>query len=643
MGSSKLKNKNRIIILDQSLINKIAAGEIIERPANVVKELIENSMDAGANSISIDIKIGGIELIKVTDDGVGIDQRDVQIAVMRHSTSKLDKLDNLYSVSTLGFRGEALAAISEVSDLELVTRQSDSNSVFGTYLHVKGGKVINQNEIGCANGTTIKVKDLFFNTAVRLKYLKSDRIEAGFVADIVQKNALLHPSIKFKYFSDGKLKFNTSGNSDLITVIHSLYGKEYAENSIIIDYSENLIKVTGVIGTPQLTRSNRDMQLISINGRCIKSPLISTAVTDAYKTRILSREHPFFILNIEMPFNWVDVNVHPSKMEVKFDCERELYRIVYWAVLSTLENFLANKNTHTGFIKNNLGNVILHPNLDKNISRIMDLPINLNSKEDDNFKTINITSNNVISNKFEEIGFQELECNYNSQLSGNSIKNDKEPAQIIDRNLDVQGLASSIENNYKFMGQFFECYLVFEKPDQEILIIDQHAAHERLIYEKLIYESLNNKKIVTTQLINPEMIVLTYPEFTIIEKNIELLGKMGFVIENFGDNSVIVREVPLELVNHSVEQIILELVQTLKNVNPVDENDMSKLTSAQEKIVAHIACRLAVKANRILDESEAYELLEEILKIPNIESCPHGRPFMINIPKNELDRKFKRR
>lgn len=559
-----------IVLLDDLTINKIAAGEVIERPANVVKELVENSLDAGATKIAIEAKNGGKTYIRISDNGKGMSLDDMPISLERHATSKIRKVEDLEKTYTMGFRGEALASITAISKLTMTSRTKDSD--VANQIIAKAGDIISIEETQAQIGTTIIVENLFFNTPVRYKFLKQDFTEFKYIKDFISKVAMVNLNVSFELINDGKKVFKSSGNGKIEDIIYILYGKEISENLTHVNFENENIKITGVIGNTTIAKDNRKNQIFFLNKRNIKNNVLSNAADQAFKGDTGIGKYGFFILNLEMPANFYDVNVHPTKMEVRFKDEETLYKNVYHAI----KNAMLNKEF--------LGNDEIEVQKDNYI------------KDEYNFLT----------NHFEKKEY---------------IKDDTE---LINRKVkrDV---------NYKYLGIIFKTYIVIEI-DNDLFLIDQHAAHERVLYEKIKENYKNNIQNNSQMMLIPEVFNLTHKEIEFINKNIEMFQKYGFDIEIFGDNAVKVNGIPdldykLKVNSQNVFLDILDEMIT---------NERSSIKDIEERFIATVACKAAVKANMVLTEQEVHSLIKKLLELQNPYTCPHGRPTTIKLNKDEL-------
>lgn len=708
-----------IVLLDELTINQIAAGEVIERPASVVKELIENSIDAGATNITVEIKNGGISYIRITDNGKGIMPDDMEIAFERHATSKIRQAKDLETVKSMGFRGEALASIAAIARVELVSKTESSD--IGRKVVVEGGKIISNEEIGCPKGTTITVQNLFFNTPVRYKFLKKDFTEFGYIEDAVTRIALINPNIAIRLINSGKTVIQTSGNNDMKTVIYNIYGKDIAENCLNVDYTYEDIKVTGVVGKPIISRSNRSNQLFFVNKRYVKDKALTSAAEQGFKGMITIGKFGFLILNISVDPHKVDVNVHPAKLEVRFEEESKVFKAIYHSIKETLlkedlvseaekiKNIDITKKTNiqepkqiyntevtkskdnTTPIFGSLFNKIKNSQMskeDEEISGVKNNPIeeifrNRENKEenineikniDENIKTDKenietienkepikpIENKSDLSNimekvhKLEENSMEPDEKNFDEMYAkmfgrlpieenvqeDNKLNEDAEEYHFDDVNTENMSLftKNNINSipNYKFIGIAFSTYIIIEM-EKELYIIDQHAAHERIMYEKIKKNYYSDGPKESQLMLLPDIITLTHKEMGIAKDNMELFEKAGFTLEEFGENTIKLTGVPNVCIDLETRELFLE---TLDEINTVARTAKQEI---EERFIATVACKAAVKANMALTREEVDELMKELLVLPNPFTCPHGRPTAIRMSKSEIEKKFSRR
>lgn len=610
----------RIKLLDNITIQKIAAGEVIERPSSIVKELIENSLDANSNNITIEIKNGGKSYIRVTDDGDGIEDNDLDLAFKRHSTSKLSSVEDLYKIRSLGFRGEALASISHVSKVELMTKTK--NAIGGTHATVEEGEIVSKEIIGCPKGTTLIVKDLFYNLPVRKEFLKSDLIESNQISDIVYKVALGNLNTSFKFIRDNKVVLKTSKNNNMEAHIYSILGKEFSSNMIEIDFEEYEIHLHGYISNNNLYRSNRNHQYIYINGRYINNINISNAIENHYKSLIPLNRFPCFILFIELDPSSIDVNIHPTKQEIKFVNQSQIFSVIDKAIKNALYPSLSvpkvNFKQSVETIKEeNPPLLFMQTNTDIQDDIIV---------KDFTHKTVFTEENLSKSSEFDIIP-------NNEYLISENINDEKQFLNenvIEDKSTDIKNILSSIEP----IGVIFNTYILAEdKVNENLYFIDQHAAHERVMYEKYL-EEFNNENIIAQQLLVPEIIELTNSEMNNFLENKSIFRNLGFDIEEFGNNSVAIRSVPLLFGVPKIKELFYDL---LDNINNIKSNYDTKL----DKIMK-IACTKAVKSGDHMSKIEILSLFEQLKKCNNPHSCPHGRPTVLEMSKTDIEKAFLR-
>ena len=812
-----------IVLLDDLTINKIAAGEVIERPASVIKEMVENSIDAGATNITVEIKNGGISYIKVSDNGKGIAQDDLEIAFERHATSKIRSADDLDTVTSMGFRGEALASIAAIANVEMVSKTQEQE--IGYRVVVEAGNVLEKEEAGCKTGTTITVRNLFFNTPVRYKFLKKDYTESGYIEDAITRIALVNPNIAIKLINTGKTVIQTNGSGDIKNVIYSIYGKDIANGIKELEYKYEDINITGVVGKPEIARSNRSNQLFFVNKRYIKDKTLTAATEQAYKGLIPIGKFGFVILNIEMNPAKVDVNVHPAKLEVRFEEENKIFQAIYHAIKDTLlktelvansekalyeekmetareltfeerlknlkeekqqrqevgglfsfrkqnekqiENYtdeeskiktnvfddihsnsmqasgniiedvyrsktnaenkinigepidtsdilaklkqmkenlekeLKEKNINTSIThseenssnqqeeNNNIGETleeekeeyIIKQNTEENNNELKvssdepktesenDANINITDETEDNQEstaseqTVDNT-NEIIENiedpeikqEFKEIKQKMQQLNDNPKVVSDDfnemyaklfgrlpIQDNEEKEEKKEKDIDIlkdnvsvfEGMEEYQKPTYKFIGIVFKTYIIIEI-GQEMYILDQHAAHERIMYEKVKENYYSESSKDSQMLLLPDVITLTHKEMDIAKDNMEMFKKAGFTLEEFGENTIKLTGVPTVCIDLDTKELFLE---TLDEINTVARTAKQE---KEEKFIATVACKAAVKANMALDEKEVESLMDKLLALPNPFTCPHGRPTAIKMTKYDIERKFARK
>lgn len=580
----------QIVLLDDLTINKIAAGEVIERPANVVKELLENSIDAGASQVIIEVKKGGKTLIKITDNGKGIEREDIPLALERHATSKIRKVEDLENTYTMGFRGEALASIASISKFTIISKTAEEQ--LGAQVVCEAGDIIHADEVGTKTGTTMIVENLFFNVPVRYKFLKQDSTEFKYIKDLVQNMALANTTVSIKLINEGKTVFNTNGNGKLRDLVYLFYGKDVVENSVDVDYEENGIKITGIIGTTLIARDTRKDQITFLNKRPIKSSLLMGSGDQAFKSGGTGiGKFGFYILNLDMPANFYDINVHPTKRDVRFKDEEKVYRAFYNSIKISMLNreFLGNNelednkkeyvNKEFDFLTSNFASSSLKPMYrNPNVSKIASEPVLENKSEDDFIK--------------------------------------RDEARDVD---------------YKYIGILFKTYIAVEV-NGDIYLIDQHAAHERLLYEQ-IKDNFKNKLQNNTQMtLIPEVVNLSHKEAEFVKNNLELFKNAGFDIEEFGDNSYKINGVP----DIEYKEKISSKAVFMDTLDEMITGERSNFKDVEERFIATVACKAAVKANMDLTKDEVDYLIKNLLILKNPYTCPHGRPTTIKFDKEDF-------
>lgn len=652
----------KIAVLDKNVSELIAAGEVIERPASIVKELLENSIDSGASSITVEIKRGGISYIRVTDNGCGISKDDMPIAFLRHATSKISKEDDLEKIMTLGFRGEALASIIAVSKVDLLSKVHDS--LEGNKIGLNCDGILEFESAGCPNGTTIIVRDLFYNVPARLKFLKKDSAESSIISGIVDKIALSHPEISFRYIKDNKEFLYTPGDKKMSSVIYSVLGKDFFDNSIEIDYEINSIKVRGFTSSPQHLKSNRSIQYFFINKRYIKSKILSIALEESYKEVAQKNSHPISVINLEVSPNTVDINVHPSKMEVKFENEKLVFDAIYFAVKSAIKkynnNFLSfnqdldqkvSISRDTNFHLSNVGDNITEDlnfetkSFRKIISNRVDeesnyLNENFNSYQNssqvsfetkpfENFQNSDLIKETKYIN-FEKIKSDNKDINQDTQ----NVNKFKDVKSEINKTFDFKNTENSFTSDIKInlIGELFKTYILIEF-ENEFFVIDKHAAHEKILHLKLKSDS---NSIDGQMLIDPIHILLNKEEHLLAIKNINLFKKIGFDVDDFGGSTIVIRESPSSLENYDISVAFCEMLSSIKNM----KKDITP-TAIEERLNS-IACRSAIKSNDQNTKEELLELALKVLKDENVRNCPHGRPVIIKYSKKDIEKMFGR-
>lgn len=640
----------KIKVLDKHTAELIAAGEVVERPLSVIKELVENSVDSGAKNITVEIRGGGSTFMRVTDNGCGIEKNDVATAFLRHATSKVKDENDLNSISTLGFRGEALASISAVARVELLTKTADEE--IGARYTVIGGESAVVEDAGCPCGTTIIVRDLFFNTPARMKFLKKDVTEGNAVAGIVDKIALSHPEISFSFIRDGKQTLHTPGDGELFSSIYAVFGKQFSDNLIPVDYELNHIKVSGYISKPTASRPNRSMQNFFINSRFIRSRTASAALDESYKGSVMVGKFAACILNLEMSFEAVDINVHPAKLEVRFVNERPIFDAVYHAVKSAL-----NKDDSKKVMQFSKPMEFLDAAIEKAEQvKIVEPKI----EPSESVKTNNFTelqeqqakpkvsfpsfaptmkdsepsgliSKPEIPKIFEQV-LQAESDKINDKIDNVKLNDITEKTTEIDNQIDFP-IEKKSDVVVKYIGEAFDTYIVLQYGNSAIMLIDKHAAHERLLYEKL---KKQGRESAAQMLLEPVTVTLDKDSYTQILQNADTLLKVGFEVEDFGPGMILVRSTPMFLDGSDAEFALEEIAGYLVS----HKNDLT--TEHLEWLYANISCRAAIKGGNKTTKEELIALVETLEANPEIKFCPHGRPISMLIKKGDIERQFGR-
>lgn len=640
------KAVGKIKLLDIETSNKIAAGEVVERPQSVIKELVENSIDAGATKITVEIKNGGNVLMRVSDNGIGMSASDASIAFLRHATSKIKTALDLDAIFTLGFRGEALASVGAVSKADIYTRQKGENK--GTHVTCDAGEIVAFEEEGISEGTVIEVKDLFYNTPARRKFLKKDATEAGYISDIIERFILSYPEISFRFINNGKEMLFSSGDGKITNSVYSVYGKDYANAMIPVEYKTENIEVSGMVGKGTLSRPNRNFQSFYVNKRYIKSGLLIRACEEAYKNQIMIGKFPVAVLNVKINPASIDINVHPTKLEVKFSDERAVYEAVYYAVKSALyaipnvPEIKTPEKAPQNFIKSAGTQVEMPKEVKKEepvVTKREDYPVIKREEAPISKKEHQIDPLAQFRKKQEpqKLTFAQPEIKYEIEKT---IEKKEEPEK---RKESVSEILEKIKNpeitekeipEFKIVGQIFATYIIAESGD-EMLLIDQHAAHERLKYEELL-KDLAKKQMYPQVLLEPVIIHLSGAEKAEYDKNSEIFSQLGFENEEFGERDVIIRTSPSDVEWADVEELFLELLTKVSATNKEIISDKF------QRMIYTIACKSAIKANHTLSTCEMENLVRDVLALENINTCPHGRPIIIKMTKKELEKNFKR-
>ena len=721
----------KIVLLDDLTINQIAAGEVIERPASVVKELLENSIDAGATKIDIEVKSGGIKKIRIVDNGCGMPEDDLEFAFERHATSKIRQADDLQTVKSMGFRGEALASVAAIANVELISKTEEDE--VGHRIVVEGGNVIEKGEAGASNGTTITVTNLFYNTPVRYKFLKKDYTELGYIEDAVTRIAIANPNVAIKLKNENKVIVQTPGNGDLKSLIYGLYGKETTDHLIDVDYTYEDIRVSGVVGRPEIARSNKSYQMFFVNKRYIKDKTLTAGAEQAFKGLLPIGKFGFIILELEMDPKKIDVNVHPTKLEIRFQEEQKVFKAVYHAIRDSLlkndlvrsvdteieddapmqtssnntsemvvsnnsplanieekqENLIETPKEETGLFslfrkkdesqaipaqsENVLAEIFNKKNINDNTGFILkdepiegtetEEPIEEIVKPEEEIKTENTEEIEETVIEKEESEEEIIETETETSF-GKHGKEEPEPTQsssfnemysktfgseVIKENTEKDDVPK-FENitvfeeeesygkvpPYKYRGTVFDTYLIVEI-NNEMYMIDQHAAHERIMYENVKKNYYSEGKTDSQILLLPDIINLSNKEKSIVQENINMFERAGFVIEEFGDSTIRLIGVPSDCVDLDTKELFLEILDAVNTVA------ITAIQEKEEKFLSTIACKAAVKAGQELKLTEVQSLLNQLLHLPNPFTCPHGRPTAIKMSKYDIERKFHRK
>ena len=613
-----------IAILNQETIDKIAAGEVVERPCSVVKELVENAIDAGSTAITVEIKEGGISFIRITDNGCGIERDQVAVAFYRHSTSKIRSAEDLLTVKSLGFRGEALSSISAVARVELITKTYDE--LTGTRYVIEGSKELSNEEIGAPDGTTFIVKDLFYNVPARRKFLKTAQTEGSYISDMVEKLALSHPDISFKFINNNQTKLHTSGNGNRKDIIYHIFGREISSSLLEVKHECEYFKVEGFIGKPVITRGNRNYENYFINGRYVKSNILSRAIEEAYKSFLMQHQYPFTVLYFTF-FSELDVNVHPTKMELRFDNNNE----IYVELCDTIYAILSHKEM------------------------IPEVPVDSTPAP----KKIVHEYKEPIPEPFEKRRINEVRAAESRSVYGQSVTSAVKdysaietaaktpetstaykPAQVVTGTQQTLGdydkvfLTESSKKHFSIIGQLFKTYWLIEFEDK-LYIIDQHAAHEKVLYEKTMAR-LANKDFTSQRISPPIVMTLDARECEMLEKYRPQIEQFGYEVEHFGGKEYMISAIPDNLFNIDMKDLFIEMLDDFSNATGRQTPDI-----ITEK-VASMSCKAAVKGNDKLTLPEINKLIDELLSLDNPYNCPHGRPTIISMSKYEIEKKFKR-
>lgn len=635
----------KIAVLDQNTIDKIAAGEVVERPASVVKELVENAVDAGSTAITVEIKDGGISFIRVTDNGGGIPKEQVPLAFLRHATSKIQRVEDLLWISSLGFRGEALSSISAVSQMEVITKTPEA--LTGVRYIIEGGQEKALEEIGAPNGTTMLVRNLFYNTPARGKFLKTAMTEAGYVSSYIEQLALSHQNISFKYMVNGQTRLHTSGNANLKDVIYGIYGRDITRELLPVSIERPGISISGFIGKPVVARGNRNFENYYINGRYVKSKLLMKAIEEAYKPFMMQHKYPFVCLHYTIEGEAIDVNVHPTKMEVRFQNQGAVYNATYDMIQEALsgrelipqvelekkqakpvqQKLSAPEPFETGFKQQTVRQQPAAPSYLKEepaayvpeVAKASEMPQ---------------VSRRVGIRPAVHVEAKETQKEKQKEEPKNTVEHTvvQQPKQM--ELFDDKLLSKEARSRHRIIGQLFDTYWLVEY-ENTFYIIDQHAAHEKVLYEKFMKE-FSNRDIVSQMVSPPQVISLNLQEDMLLKAHMEVFQELGFEISEFGGREYSIHGVPADLYGCSVQDFFVEVLDGLENENT---KQVSELLAGK---IATAACKAAVKGNNRLSFEEADQLIGQLLGLDNPYHCPHGRPTIVSMSKYELEKKFKR-
>lgn len=611
----------KIQVLSKHVSDLIAAGEVVERPVSVVKELVENALDAGANYIVVETQRGGLASIRVTDNGSGIPSSDVETAFLRHATSKIQNAKDLESIATMGFRGEALSSIAAVSKIRLITRTEDVDE--GVMLELEGGVIVDRQPVGCPVGTTFLVSDLFYNTPARLKFVKKDATEAGHISDLIDAMALAHPDVSFRLVQNGRESLHTAGDGDLQGTAYSVMGNDIAKHLLPVDYTSENMRISGLVGTGETCRTNRKSQLFFVNRRLVKSKLFYAAIDEAAQGVVVGKRYPVCMLNIELNPAQIDINVHPSKSEVKFSRENDVYHLMYWGIKNAFyqKPIVPEINLPGEAIAEEIRPQEKTPPVISHMPKttVEKPPVPTFESKKENIKPIDKISS------FFSVEAEQLPAILRS-----------DPAPREERNLTpARTLESSVVVNdpeWRIVGQVFHTYIIAEK-GEEMLIVDQHAAHERLKYEQLRKQE---HAIISQELLQPLVLDFTKSEIVLLMQRAETFRALGFDFEEFGGNSIRFNRIPVSLTTSDVDSVIRELIDQLDAQRMVVESEF------ESRALFTIACKAAIKANQNLSEAEMKNLISDVLELGTINTCPHGRPITLKLTKRELEKHFKR-
>ena len=657
-----------IMLLNQETIDKIAAGEVVERPSSVVKELVENALDAKASAITVEIKEGGISFIRITDNGCGIEKRQVPVAFLRHSTSKIRSVTDLLNIHSLGFRGEALSSIAAVSQVELITKTYDE--LTGTRYVIEGSKEKELEEVGAPDGTTFIIRNLFYNVPARRKFLKTAQTEGSYISDLMERMALSHPDVSFKFINNGQTKLHTSGNGSEKDLIYHIYGRDITSSVLKVEQETGLFKVKGFIGKPIISRGNRNYENYFINGRYIKSALIAKSIEEAYKGFMMQHQYPFCVLYFEMNSELLDVNVHPTKMELRFSQNEEIYRSLFEIIRNTLshKDFIpqvpvteektkelppVKKDAPEPFETRRMqeANAGLHQNTEIPPAKKTSTDAFFAKMKKSTVNPLTVQEESLFEQplKTQEENRQEQEA-VSGQMETPKLEETAEQKAIVEKAtaeaetniyeqqsleaLDSHFLTEDARKKHKIIGQLFDTYWMVEFEDK-LFIIDQHAAHEKVLYERTM-KKISGKQFASQTISPPIILTLSNEEVQTLEKYEKEFYTFGYEIEPFGGKEYSITAIPADFTDIDMKTMFIEMLDDFSNLSGKDAPDI-----IMEK-VASMSCKAAVKGNNRLSRLEIEALIDELLKLENPYNCPHGRPTIISMTKYEIEKKFKR-
>ncbi|MGN1012324.1 MAG: DNA mismatch repair endonuclease MutL [Clostridia bacterium] len=643
-----------IVLLDEQTINKIAAGEVVDRPASIVKELVENSIDAKATSVTVEIRKGGINYIKIIDNGTGFKSDDIELAFERHATSKIRKEEDLQRITSMGFRGEALASVAAIAKISLTTK--NINEDIGTKVRVEAGNIISRQEVPAVTGTTIEIFDVFYNVPARFKFLKKDYTEAGYIEDVMIRMALSYPQVSFRYINNGKTIIQTSGTGNLHDTIYDVFGKEIYDAVLPIDYETNDMKVFGMIGKPSVSRSTRMHQFIFLNNRYIKDKTVSSAIDRACEEKFAISKHAFIVCNIYMNPAQIDVNVHPAKLEVKFADESRIFDVVYHAVRSAIEN--DNKNNSPFTIAREEINAKENEKIELDNNKIEQISKDLinngviPNKEEKKYNFEIATKKLYQQPKIEPVGINSLIESLNEKIGNintdiSELKPSEEKQENVEEKTDdfeqakfevesyEETKIEKLDNVYKYIGNLFDTYIIIQMKDK-MYFVDQHAAHERYLFEQ-IKEAYYAKDRQTQMLLIPLLVGLSTKEMNIVRENIEMFENAGFILEEFGENTFKISGVPNVGYNIDHKSMFKDMITELSTTEKTERQEK------EHRFLATLACKAAVKGGMKLDVEEQKRLVDNMIGLDNPFTCPHGRPTAVPMTRYEIERKFMRK